>query len=63
MPAPTPGNTLQSGSSLNTDASTSDTVVPPNALAPASVSKSTHPKAQMSQRESTMSPRACSGLM
>ena len=41
----------------------SDTVEPGNATRPVSISKSTHPKAQMSARLSTLCPRACSGLM
>ena len=40
-----------------------DTSSPSNARRPVSISKSTHPNAQMSARLSTGLPRACSGLM
>ena len=41
----------------------SETVSPENGRRPQSISKSTHPNAQMSVRLSTGRPRACSGLM
>ena len=41
----------------------SATVSPAKATRPVSISKSTHPNAQMSVRLSTARPRACSGLM
>ena len=44
-------------------ASTSVIVSPSNACRAVSISKSTQPNAQMSVRESTSLPRACSGDM
>ena len=57
------GNSAQSTSCRSTAASVSDTVWPVNVGCPASISNSTHPKAQMSARLSTGFPRACSGDM
>ncbi len=57
------GRLVQSGSRSITAATTSAVVSPTNARRPASISYSTHPKAQMSDRLSTAFPRACSGLM
>ncbi len=57
------GTAFQSGSSLSTAASVSETVSPGNASVPVSISNSTPPKAQMSARLSTAWPRACSGAM
>jgi len=44
------GISVQSGSARITAANTSEIVSPPNAFRPASISNSTHPKAQMSVR-------------
>ena len=53
----------QFGSRVRMAAVVSETVSPSNALCPVSISKSTQPNAQMSERLSTGLPRACSGLM
>ena len=57
------GSDVHSGSAPTTAARVSVTVSRPNADEPVNISKSTHPKAQMSVRLSTGWPRACSGLM
>ena len=51
------------GCSFSTAATVSDTLSPANARLPLSISNSTHPKAQMSVRLSTLRPVACSGDM
>ena len=57
------GSADQSGSRSRIFAIESDIVSPANATRPVNISYSTQPKAQMSVRLSTASPRACSGLM
>ncbi len=57
------GTAVQSGSLVNTEASVSDNVSPPNARRPVSISNSTQPNAHTSVLRSTDCPRACSGLM
>ena len=57
------GNRAQSGSRCSTRDRISGTSSPSNARRPASISKSTHPNAQISARLSTVLPRACSGDM
>ena len=57
------GSASQSGSLLSTLANVSLTFGSLNARLPVSISKITHPNAQMSARLSTGWPRACSGLM
>ena len=57
------GSVGQSGSRSSTAATVSEKVDPSKARFPASISKSTQPKAQTSPRRSTSRPRACSGLM
>ena len=57
------GHALQSGSRVKTAAEMSEIVSPVNTRLPESISESTQPKAQMSERLSTFFPRHCSGLM
>ena len=57
------GKTSESGSSRNTFARVSEIAFPPNARRAVSISSSTAPNAHKSVRSSTISPRACSGLM
>ncbi len=57
------GTPLRSGFSFTTDARISAMSSPWNGLFPVSISHSTTPKAQMSERLSTTFPRACSGDM
>ena len=57
------GSFDQSGSCRSTAASTSETVSPSKQRVPVSISYSTTPKDQMSDRLSTGLPRACSGDM
>ena len=57
------GSADQSGSRSRILAIESEIVSPAKATRPVTISYSTHPKAQMSVRRSTPSPRACSGLM
>ncbi len=57
------GSAFQSGWFFNTFANVSDMVSPSKARFPVSISKSTHPNAQVSARLSTGLPRACSGDM
>ena len=57
------GSRLQSGSTVSTAAKASVVDGPLNNRCPTSISYSTQPKAQMSDRWSTTWPRACSGLM
>ena len=57
------GSFDQSGSCRRTAASTSETVSPSKQRVPVSISYSTTPKDQMSDRLSTGRPRACSGDM
>src|SRR5208337_2955815 len=57
------GSDFHSGSARTTAARVSATVSRPKAEEPVNISKSTHPKAQMSVRLSIGLPRACSGLM
>jgi hypothetical protein len=57
------GSAPHAGSLLNTDANVSLTSSPSNARLPVSISKSTHPNAQMSLRASASRPFACSGAM
>src|SRR5579863_5781475 len=57
------GSALQSGSTFKTIASVSVTDSPGNARFPLSNSNSTAPNDQISQRRSTVLPRACSGAM
>ena len=55
------GKRFQSGSRSMTRAIVSETPSPANADCPVSISNSTQPKAQMSERLSTALPPACSG--
>ena len=57
------GSAVQSISCRTTAARTSVIVSPSKSLRPASISKSTAPKAHTSARLSTGFPRACSGAM
>jgi hypothetical protein len=57
------GSWSQLGACDTTAAKVSVTVARPNAAWPVSISYNTQPNAQMSARESTACPRACSGLM
>jgi hypothetical protein len=57
------GSAAQSGSRSRIFAIVSEMVSPGKAAWPVNISNSTQPNAQMSVRLSTVSPRACSGLM
>ena len=57
------GNRLQSGSRAMSAARPSVTVRPAKGWRPVNISYSTQPNAHTSARRSTISPRACSGLM
>jgi hypothetical protein len=57
------GSAIQSGSSLSTLASVSDTDSPANACLRLNISYSTAPNDQMSERRSATLPLACSGDM
>src|SRR5215472_14159633 len=57
------GRDFHAGSPPTTAAMVSVTVSRAKAAEPVNISKSTHPKAQMSVRLSASCPRACSGLM
>ena len=55
------GRDSREGSRSSTFASVSDTSSPTKARSPVSISNSTTPNAQMSERRSVVFPRACSG--
>jgi hypothetical protein len=57
------GSWFQGGSVPMIAASVSVTVSPANGRRPVSISHTTTPNAQTSERLSTARPRACSGLM
>ena len=57
------GSRVQSMSARSTSAIVCDVVSPSKRRRPASISNSTTPNAQMSERLSTGEPLACSGLM
>ena len=57
------GSRDQSGSTFSTDASVSETDSPANAWRPLSISYSTAPNDQISERRSAALPLACSGDM
>src|SRR5215510_1237893 len=63
LPGVSAGSDFHSGSAETTAAMVSVAVGRPKGEEPDNISKSTHPKAQMSVRLSTAWPRACSGLM